>query len=194
MASLPTAFDSQPAGIAILPAPPTPLMGRDGEVRQITSLLEKGETRLITLTGPGGVGKTRLAIAAATHVDDRAGASGQLRTMFIPLAAVVDANQVLPTIARAMDLRTRLGSRAARPNDSPPGSAKRRRSLCSTTWSICSRHRRGSHRSWRRRITSLCSLPAGGGSAFAASMPTRLRRWRFHPRESPAKVCRRPNC
>src|SRR5687767_12945708 len=110
MASLPTAFDSQPTGIATLPAAPTPLMGRDTELRQLFKLLDNGETRLITLTGPGGVGKTRLAIAAATHVDDRTTEPHQLRTMFIPLAAIADPDQVLPAIARAMDVRDTPGA------------------------------------------------------------------------------------
>src|SRR5687768_11837929 len=109
MASLPTAFDSQPAGIASLPAPPTPLLGREAELRRLHTLLDKGETRLITLPGPGGVGKTRLAIAAAAYADDRATQPGQLKTMFIPLAAITDPDQVLPAIARAMDVRDTPG-------------------------------------------------------------------------------------
>ena len=109
MASLPTAFDSQPMGIATLPAPPTPLLGRETELRRLHTLLDKGDTRLITLTGPGGVGKTRLAVAAAAYVDDRSDESGQHRTMFIPLAAIADPDQVLPAIARAMDVRDTPG-------------------------------------------------------------------------------------
>ncbi len=123
MASLPTAFDSQPVGIATLPAPPTPLLGRDAELLRLRTLLDKGETRLITLTGPGGVGKTRLAVAAATYVDDRATESGPLRTMFIPLAAITDPDQVLPAIARAMDVRDIPGL---------PGNAAQR--LASQAW------------------------------------------------------------
>jgi predicted ATPase/DNA-binding SARP family transcriptional activator len=54
-----------------LPAPPNAMIGRGGELVAVTALLVRPEVRLVTLIGPGGVGKTRLAIAAAQAIEDR---------------------------------------------------------------------------------------------------------------------------
>src|SRR6185503_16144804 len=52
-----------------LPAPPTPLVGREREIEELAGML-RGEARLVTLTGPGGTGKTRLALGAADALLD----------------------------------------------------------------------------------------------------------------------------
>jgi predicted ATPase/DNA-binding SARP family transcriptional activator len=62
---------SPPALAAPLPAPPNAMIGRSGELAEITALLVRPEVRLVTLVGPGGVGKTRLAVAAAWAVEGR---------------------------------------------------------------------------------------------------------------------------
>ena len=82
-----------------LPAPATPFVGRRAEVDAIVALLG-GETRLLTLTGTGGAGKTRVALRAA-HDLAEAFADG---VWFVGLAALVDPALVRPAIAQTLGL------------------------------------------------------------------------------------------
>ncbi len=97
-----------------LPAPPTPLLGREREIAEIAAAL-RGPARLVTLTGTGGTGKTRLALGAAEAlVDDFADG-----VHFVDLAPLRDPTAVAPAIAHAVDLdpeqalATQLADRAA---------------------------------------------------------------------------------
>ena len=80
-----------------LPVSTTSLLGRERAVDEVAGLLERPEVRLVTLTGPGGVGKTRLAVAVGERLRDRFGAG----TAFVPLDSVTDSGQVLAAIGRA---------------------------------------------------------------------------------------------
>ncbi len=84
-----------------MPAPLTRLIGRERELATVGALLARPEVRLVTLTGPGGVGKTRLALALAAQAASRF-ADG---VVLVPLAPVRDPSLVLPTVARVLDLR-----------------------------------------------------------------------------------------
>ncbi|MBS1879948.1 MAG: tetratricopeptide repeat protein [Actinobacteria bacterium] len=80
-----------------LPAPPTPLVGREREVEELASLL-RDPARLLTLTGPGGIGKTRLALAAAEALLDDFPDGAH----FVDLAPLRDPAAVVPAIAHAV--------------------------------------------------------------------------------------------
>src|SRR5215211_2626477 len=84
-----------------LPLQPTPLMGREKEVAEVLDFLRRDETRLLTLTGPGGIGKTRLALqAAADLLEDFPDG-----TFFVPLATVTQTELLLPAVAEALGVR-----------------------------------------------------------------------------------------
>ena len=88
-----------------LPTPPTALIGRETELADVKALLSRADTRLVTLTGVGGVGKTRLALEVAAELsDDLTDGVG-----FVNLAPLTDPGLVVATIAHVLHIRERPG-------------------------------------------------------------------------------------
>ncbi len=88
-----------------LPRQPTPFLGRAQQVDEVANLLRREHVPLVTLIGPGGTGKTRLALQVAAEVLD----DFPDGVFFVPLAPLTDPALVLPAIAAALGLREEGG-------------------------------------------------------------------------------------
>jgi predicted ATPase/class 3 adenylate cyclase len=84
-----------------LPLQPTPLIGREKEVAEVCDLLGAEATRLLTLTGPGGIGKTRLALQAAADLLDEFPDG----TYFVQLATLTEAELFISAVAETLGVR-----------------------------------------------------------------------------------------
>lgn len=84
-----------------LPIQPTPFIGRENEVREVVQILNKDGVRLLTLTGPGGTGKTRLSLQVANRILDRFNSG----VFFIPLADLSNPDLVVSKIAQQLGVR-----------------------------------------------------------------------------------------
>ena len=138
-----------------LPIAAWPIIGRDEELAALRGLVSDG-ARLITLTGPGGTGKSRLALQAAAELSD--GFAGG--TFFVPLAALRESAGVRPVVAEALGLRPErrrergapLVAGAARPRQ-PRATARRGRASSPVSSSA-------TPSSWRRRAPRCTSAPS----------------------------------
>ncbi|GHF18764.1 hypothetical protein GCM10017786_60650 [Amycolatopsis deserti] len=100
---------TEPAAPPVLPAPPTGLVGRERELTVVTRKLGDPAVRLLTLTGPGGIGKTRLALAAAGRVAAQFGDG----VFFAGLGELTDAALVASEVAQALGVVVRTGADVA---------------------------------------------------------------------------------
>jgi len=87
------------SAVPSLPVPPTPLVGRERDAGEVVAVLLDPGVRLLTLVGPGGVGKTRLALEAARN----AAASFPDGAGFVDLTEVTNPARFAPVVARALD-------------------------------------------------------------------------------------------
>jgi predicted ATPase/DNA-binding SARP family transcriptional activator len=99
-----------PRAALMIPRQPTRFVGRDREVAELMEGLLDDASGLLTIVGPGGVGKTRLATEVASRVAPRFAHGAR----FVDLAAMHDTEAVLVTVARAVGAEPRLGREAAR--------------------------------------------------------------------------------
>ena|SRR5436190_18684447 len=98
-------LDARRAPHTELPSPADLFVGRDGELAAVARMLASAQTRLVTLTGPPGIGKTRLAVACASAYTERSGCAA----VFVDLAPVRDPALVMVEFAQAVGVEPRGG-------------------------------------------------------------------------------------
>jgi predicted ATPase len=89
-----------------LPVPSTPFLGRERELAEVVRVLGREDVRLLTLIGPGGTGKTRLALQAAAEASD----DFPDGVWWVPLAPLRDPSLLLPAVAQALEVREEAGT------------------------------------------------------------------------------------
>src|SRR5881392_58832 len=99
-------LDARRAPHTELPSPADLFVGRDGELAAVARMLASAQTRLVTLTGPPGIGKTRLAVACASAHAERSGCA----SAFVNLAPVREPALVMVELAQALDVEPRRGT------------------------------------------------------------------------------------
>ncbi|HET7481727.1 MAG TPA: DUF4062 domain-containing protein [Actinomycetota bacterium] len=97
----PTTPTRERARTSRLPIQPTDFIGRESEITQIAALLDRDDVKMVTLVGPGGIGKTRIAIEVAQHLED----AFEDGLRFVPLAAFRNADNLPTYLVDALELK-----------------------------------------------------------------------------------------
>ena len=98
--------DARPLSRGSLPLPADLFVGRADELAAVSAMLARPQARLVTLTGPPGIGKTRLAVACAAAFGERSGCAA----VFVDLAPVRDPALVIAELSQAMGVEPRAGT------------------------------------------------------------------------------------
>lgn len=96
------------------PVPPAPFIGREKELGEIIRILRESPYRLLTLLGPGGSGKTRLALQVGATLDQDTGEPFRDGIWFVPLAPLTDPKSILDGIAQSLGMARRVSGSDAR--------------------------------------------------------------------------------
>ena len=116
-ASVEAAVEPRSRPIAPLPRPTTRLIGRDTDVAQVLDLLVDSDVRMVSIVGPGGIGKSRLAVAVAEGAKQRYPDG----VVYVELASLREPSLVLPTIAKTLGIEEPGTSRRAAPRPAGRG-------------------------------------------------------------------------
>ena len=103
---------SQPLPQSSIPVPLTPFIGREGEIERIRGLLVEGSHRLVTLLGPGGIGKTRLATHIAQLLSDQTPSAFADGIYFVPLAGMHEWQMIVYAVTHTLGLTFQQGGGA----------------------------------------------------------------------------------
>jgi predicted ATPase len=95
----------QPMQIHNLPPQPTPFIGREPEIAEIVDLLNDANCRLLTLSGPGGIGKTRLSIESINRLTVNNFEHG---VFYVPLAPLTSADNIVTTVISVLGILIRV--------------------------------------------------------------------------------------
>ena len=171
---------SAPSEASSLPRPPTPLIGRERELAELERIV--GAERLVTLTGPGGIGKTRLALAAA-GAWRRGSRTGR-----------GSSSSRRSRIRRSFPRHSPSRCRSRTGTTSWTRSRRRIFFCASTTWSSFSMRLRSSASCWLAARACACSSPAARRSSSQARWSSRSRRSRRMRRSSCSRRVPAPSC